>query len=47
MDVVELLISRGANTNIRDNDGNTPISLAKDRGYKEIAVFLHKHRAKE
>jgi ankyrin repeat protein len=47
MDVAKLLISNGANPNITDNSGNTPISLAKDRGYEEIAVFLQKHAAKD
>jgi len=47
MHVCELLIGRGASADIMDNDGRTPISLAEDRGYEEIAVFLHTHAAKE
>jgi len=47
MDVAELLINKGANANITDNDERTPVSLAEDRGYKDIAVFLQNHCAQE
>jgi diacylglycerol kinase (ATP) len=46
-DIAELLVSSGANPNTTDNGGNTPISLAKNRDYDEIAVFLQMHVAND
>jgi ankyrin repeat protein len=44
---VELLLARGADPNLKDEDGRTPLSLAKEKGHKEIVEFLRQHRAKE
>jgi len=44
---VELLIARGADPNLKDYDGRTPLSLAKEKGYGEIVEFLRQHGAKE
>ena len=43
--IVEYLISRGADVNAKDNDGQTPLDLAKKRQEEEIdnlhmVVFL-------
>ena len=40
MDFVKLLISKGANVNIQDIDGNTPLHLASEQGQKDILISL-------
>ena len=35
--VVELLLSKGANPDFRDNDGDTPLLLATKNGHASIA----------
>jgi ankyrin repeat protein len=44
---VELLITRGADPNLKDDNGQTPLSLAKEKGYGEIVEFLRQHGAKD
>jgi ankyrin repeat protein len=44
---VELLISKGADVNVKDNNGLTPLWWAKDRGSEEIVDLLRKHGARE
>ena len=46
-DVAELLIVRGANINAKTDKGETAISRAEEKGYKEIVELLRKHGAKE
>lgn len=38
--IVELLLKAGANVNLADGDGVTPLSHARSRGYKEIETIL-------
>ena len=45
--VVELLVAKGADVNVRNKKDQTPLSLAKGQGYTEIAKLLHKHSAQE
>ncbi len=45
-DVVRLLISRGADPNIRDVSKMTPLKIAERAGFKDIAADLRKHGAK-
>ncbi|MCL5773105.1 MAG: ankyrin repeat domain-containing protein [Firmicutes bacterium] len=47
IEVVELLISKGADVNIRANNGETPMQAALRVGRKDIAELLRKHGAKE
>jgi ankyrin repeat protein len=47
MEIVELLITEGANVNARDGAGRTPLSYAKEEGHTEIAEMLLKHGAKK
>ena len=46
-DIVELLIAKGADVNVRTKGGRTPLDLAKRRGYTEIIELLREHGAKE
>ena len=44
--IVGLLVAAGANVNLADNDGVTPLRHARDRGFDEIAALLEKAGAK-
>ena len=45
-EIVELLIAKGADVNVRGFGGMTPLNMADDEGEKEIADLLRKHGAK-
>ena len=47
MSVKALLIGRGADVNVKNNRGQTPLDLAERRGHAEIVELLHQHGAKE
>ena len=47
VEMVKLLISKGADVNAKTDRGQTPLSLAKERGHKQIVELLLKHEAKE
>jgi ankyrin repeat protein len=40
--IVALLIAAGANVNLADNDGVSPLQHARGRGYREIVALLEK-----
>ena len=44
---MELLIANGAEVNVKAKSGDSPLSLAKDKGHTEIVELLRKHGAKE
>ncbi|MDR7315485.1 ankyrin repeat protein [Brevibacillus nitrificans] len=44
--IVNLLIEHGADVNLADHDGFTPLQHAKSRGYQEMAVALRRAGAK-
>lgn len=46
-DIVQLLVAAGADVNLPDRDGITPLQHAKQKGYKEIAGILESVGAKE
>ena len=46
-DVVELLIAKDADVNAKNRKGKTPLSLANEKGHKEIVELLRTHGAKE
>lgn len=39
-EIVRLLLAAGANPSLGDRDGNTPLALAKARGYKDMVRWL-------
>lgn len=45
LNVVEFLVSKGANVNARNSSGATPLYLAKGFGRKDVVEFLTKHGA--
>jgi uncharacterized protein len=45
-DTLRALVDAGANVNIPDGSGSTPLTLAKTRGYKEMVAILEKAGAK-
>lgn len=44
--IVELLLEHGADINLKDVQGRTPLTLARDNSRSEIADLLQKHGAK-
>ncbi len=40
IDIFELMFSKGANINIRDNSGRTPLDMAEAAGLSELVSFL-------
>lgn len=46
-DLVELLIARGVNTNVKNGKDQTPLDIAVRRDHKDIIELLRKHGAKE
>ena len=45
-EVLRALLAAGASTQLADRQGNTPLALAKARGYKEMVQMLEKAGAK-
>jgi ankyrin repeat protein len=41
-DIVELLLTKGADINIKDRQGQTPLQIAQEKGHTEIADLLKK-----
>jgi ankyrin repeat protein len=46
IDTLDALVKAGANLNIADRENNTPLTLAKRRGYAEMVAILEKAAAK-
>ena len=46
-EIVKYLLKKGANVNLRDNDGETALGAAKGKGYTDIVQLLEKAGAKE
>ena len=46
-DIVELLISKGADVNVKTKDGKTPLLVALKKDQKEIVELLISKGAKE
>ena len=44
-DLVKLLLENGADVNVRDDDGNTPLTNALSNGDKEMMKLLLKYGA--
>ena len=40
MEVVKVLVTHGAKLDVFDRRGRTPLSIAEERGFDEIAAFL-------
>jgi hypothetical protein len=45
-ETLRALVDAGANTDIPDGNGSTPLKLARDRGHREMVAILEKARAK-
>jgi len=45
--LVELLLARGARVNTRNRSGDTPLDVAIERGYEDIAELLRAHAAQQ
>jgi ankyrin repeat protein len=45
-EILELLVDAGANVNLADRDGVTPLAHAENRGYAEMAPILKAAGAK-
>jgi ankyrin repeat protein len=45
-ETLRALVGAGANVNIADGQGSTPLALAKSRGYREMVEILEKSGAK-
>lgn len=45
-ETLRALVEAGANVNIPDGSGSTPLKLARDRGYREMVAILEKAGAK-
>ena len=43
---LKALVDAGANVNLADRNGTTPLALAKGRGYREMAAILEKAEAR-
>ena len=46
-ETLRALLAAGANTRLTDRSGNTPLQLAKARGYQEMVQLLERHGANE
>jgi ankyrin repeat protein len=46
VEVLRALVAAGANTQLADRNGTTPLTLAKARGYREMVTILEKAGAK-
>ncbi|MGA2093146.1 MAG: ankyrin repeat domain-containing protein [Sedimentisphaerales bacterium] len=46
-EVVNLLLEKGAEVNVKDNNGKTALGMAKLRSYADIVQLLEKAGAKE
>lgn len=46
IDTLRALVAAGANVNIPDGSGSTPLKLAKNRGYNEMVAILEKAGAR-
>jgi ankyrin repeat protein len=46
MEIVELLIANGADSNAKDIEGETPLNWVEEGKHKEIADLLRKHGGK-
>jgi len=43
---LQALVEAGANVNLADRNGVTPLALARGRGYREMAAILEKAGAR-
>jgi uncharacterized protein len=41
-ETLRALVDAGANVNIPDGSGSTPLQLARNRGYREMVAILEK-----
>lgn len=46
-EIVKLLLEQGANPNLRDSHGYTPLQIAIEQGYDDLAELLRQYGANE
>ena len=46
-DIVRLLLDHGADVNVKNKAGSTPLAIAVEKGRKAIAELLRRHGARE
>ena len=46
MATLQALVEAGANTQLADRDGRTPLALARARGYEPMVLILQKAGAR-
>ena len=47
IDIVELLLTAGAETNLKDSEGKTALMWAEKEGHHDIVYLLEQKEAKE
>ena len=45
--MTQWLLAHGAETNVKDFQGQTPLTLAVTQGYAEVAALLRAHGVRE
>ena len=47
MSVVQFLVEKGANVNVKSKSGETPLGVARRKSHSDIVEFLEGHDGRE